>query len=146
MERSSAYSPALRFSPLRRLCGRRSFRAPLGGIPRYEKMTEVSHIVRSRLEEVLPVDQAVQAISQLEQTVFPLAKVGSDLEKRVHLGIVMLVCEPPNAIFAQLSPRERFEEAIALAEVDWRDLLVAAGLENEDWREVLIKAGYVESV
>lgn len=27
----------------------------------------------------------------------------------------------------------RLQEAVALAELDWRDLLVGAGLANEDW-------------
>lgn len=31
----------------------------------------------------------------------------------------------------------RFDELIALARVDWRDLLVGAGLADADWREQL---------
>jgi len=30
---------------------------------------------------------------------------------------------------------DRLERMAALAEIDWRDVLVAAGLANEDWRD-----------
>jgi hypothetical protein len=36
----------------------------------------------------------------------------------------------------------RFHEALALARVDWRDVLVAAGLAGADWPAVLRAAGY----
>ena len=36
---------------------------------------------------------------------------------------------------------ERFEEALKDAYIDWRDTLVAAGLETEDWRAVLAARG-----
>jgi hypothetical protein len=32
---------------------------------------------------------------------------------------------------------DRLVSAVALAEVDWRDMLVSAGLENADWRKRL---------
>ena len=35
----------------------------------------------------------------------------------------------------------RLIEEIAVAQADWRDVLVAAGLENSDWREVLRRNG-----
>lgn len=35
---------------------------------------------------------------------------------------------------------DRLVEAAAEAEVDWRDVLVPAGLEHDDWREQLARA------
>lgn len=35
---------------------------------------------------------------------------------------------------------EALERAIEVAEVDWRDVLVAAGLERDDWRQHLDEA------
>ena len=37
---------------------------------------------------------------------------------------------------------ERFDRELNGACMDWRDTLVAAGLENEDWREVLSERGF----
>ena len=37
---------------------------------------------------------------------------------------------------------ERFARNLALAALDWRDLLVAAGLGHEDWPDVLRAAGF----
>ena len=34
---------------------------------------------------------------------------------------------------------QRFIEMVDLAELDWRDVLVAGGLENEDWRAELTR-------
>lgn len=34
----------------------------------------------------------------------------------------------------------RFRDSMTLAEIDWRDVLVRGGLENEDWPEVLDQA------
>jgi hypothetical protein len=35
------------------------------------------------------------------------------------------------------SDLSRFRDSLALAHVDWRDVLVRGGLENDDWHQVL---------
>jgi hypothetical protein len=51
--------------------------------------------------------------------------------------------EPPSerliaaALFVADGRREGLRESFRLAERDWRDLLVAAGLEHGNWRKVL---------
>lgn len=105
-------------------------------------MSRVSAYVRSKLLEALPGEAATQAISRLETTSFPLAKPGSRLEARIRLGIVKLVCDPWHSTRAEPTPIEKFDDALRLANADWRDLLVRAGLEHEDWPQVLTAAGY----
>jgi hypothetical protein len=34
----------------------------------------------------------------------------------------------------------RFRDSLALAHVDWRDVLVRGGLENDDWHQILDSA------
>jgi hypothetical protein len=55
----------------------------------------------------------------------PLA--GKQSRERIQAAIVLLAGGDP----AEL------ERAAALAEIDWRDVLVAAGLAHEDWPERL---------
>jgi hypothetical protein len=51
---------------------------------------------------------------------------------RVHLALVKL----------SNGDRAAFDRQLELAQMDWRDTLCAAGLENADWPEVLRAAGY----
>jgi hypothetical protein len=50
-----------------------------------------------------------------------------DTDERIQAAIVL---------WAQ-GDLNRFRDSLALAHVDWRDVLVRGGLENEDWRQVL---------
>jgi len=102
---------------------------------------QVSPYVREKLSEALPSDDAKAAISSLEAAV-PIDQRGSLLERRVHLAIVKLTCDPWNSSDPEPNRIDRFCEAFELAKIDWRDLLVAAGLENDDWPEVLVASGY----
>lgn len=101
----------------------------------------LSLYVRTRLQEALG-EEAADAISSLEAADLPLVKQGSLAERRIHLAIVKLVCERWDAPPKEPSPGQRFREALQLAQSDWRDLLVAAGLEHDNWRDVLRSAGY----
>lgn len=105
-------------------------------------MTEVSSYVRSRLDGALLGDDARRAVSTLAATKFPLADSGSLLEKRIHLAIVKLVCEPWDSVCAEPSMCVKFESALNLAKTDWRDLLVSVELENDDWPQALSRAGF----
>ena len=40
-------------------------------------------------------------------------------------------------VFSARGDLDRLRQAIALTEMDWRDTLVAGGLEHNDWRERL---------
>ena len=72
------------------------------------------------------VSAVLEALASLEDPVRPREL------SRVQLAIVMLAG----------GDRVRFEEALEVARIDWRDTLCAAGLENDDWPEVLSEAGY----
>lgn len=75
---------------------------------------------------------AAAAISAaLEAASLPLldAPDRSEERARVQLAILRLA----------RGSRERFDEALRLAEQDWRDVLVAASLENADWRDVVAR-------
>ena len=104
--------------------------------------TRVSDYIRSKLREALPEDTALEAIDSLAGAQLPLVIPGSLLEERIHLGIVKLVCDPRDSIHVEPDAPSRFASALELARIDWRDLLVSAGLEHENWRDVLIAAGY----
>jgi hypothetical protein len=104
--------------------------------------TRVSGYVRSKLREALPEDTASEAIDILAASQIPLVITGSVLEERIHLAIVKLVCDPRDSIQAEPDAPSKLASALELAKIDWRDLLVSAGLEHENWREVLIAAGY----
>ena len=102
----------------------------------------VSSYVRTKIREVLPSADAEQAIATLEATCFPLAPTGSLLERRIHLAIIKLVCDPWRSRFPEPARSERFRDALDLARTDWRDLLVSAGLEHDNWPQVLAESGY----
>ena len=75
---------------------------------------------------------AAAAIStSLESASLPLLDAPDRAEERgrVQLAILRLA----------RGSRERFDEALRLAERDWRDLLVVASLENADWKEVVAR-------
>ena len=103
---------------------------------------QLSDYVCSRLQEALPAGVALEAINALNTTQFPLVEPGSILEKRIHLAIVKLVCDPWSSVDAEPEGGEKFHSALELGKTDWRDLLVSAGLEHDDWPRVLEDAGY----
>jgi hypothetical protein len=101
--------------------------------------TRVSDYVCSKLHEALPAGVALEAIDAAQ---FPLVEPGSILEKRIHLAVVKLVCDPWSSVDAEPEDGDKFHSALELGKTDWRDLLVSAGLEHDDWPRVLEDAGY----
>ena len=71
------------------------------------------------------------ALAALDGANFPLGSRAAPSERpRIQLACVKLAA----------GDLGRLEEAVALAERDWRDVLVAAGLADADWREALRRA------
>jgi hypothetical protein len=95
--------------------------------------------IRDRLVDRLGAG-AGAAIAQLGSVGLPLVPPGGDLERRIQIGIV-IVTSAQSSPYGE-TPAKRFEAAVALAEADWRDLLVAAGLEHTDWRRAAGRAGF----
>ena len=77
-----------------------------------------------------PEDQYVERL--LEATAIPPLDRPSRERDRVHFAILMRA----DGDFAQ------FARALATAAIDYRDLLMAAGMGNADWPQVLDGAGY----
>jgi hypothetical protein len=99
-----------------------------------EAMNLVSAFVRAEVRERFGASDAAEIIEALDTTPLPL--LDGDHRKRgrarVHLAVLKLAD----------GDIERFREAFALARLDWRDVLVAAGLANADWPSVLQKSGW----
>lgn len=91
----------------------------------------VSESIRRHLQERYSPDYTTAALRALESTPLPFLERLSRDRDRVHLAILL---------YAR-GEEERLREAAALASADWRDLLVATGLENDDWPEVLRRGG-----
>ena len=73
-----------------------------------------------RIQSEFPEEEAALVMDALGE-----ARLASTepLGERVLAGIVLL----------SQGDLTRFEESLRLAQTDWRDLLVAAGLADEDW-------------
>jgi len=63
----------------------------------------------------------------LEEARLPKGELGA----RVQMAVLKLAA----------GEFDSFADALRLAETDWRDALVAAGLEHDNWPEVLREAG-----
>jgi hypothetical protein len=71
-------------------------------------------------------------ITSLEGASIPIFSRAAPSElPRIQLAIIKLAA----------GNIDTFRRALALAEQDWRDVLVAAGLANANWRDVLTEAG-----
>jgi hypothetical protein len=94
----------------------------------------VSDAVRAEVSHRFGAAEALQVISALESAVLPfLDSAERDRGRaRVHLAIIKLAD----------GDMLRFQQALTLAQTDWRDVLVAAGLANADWPKVLREAGW----
>jgi hypothetical protein len=90
----------------------------------------ISEVVRLELAKRFSVDEVASATATLEGLTLPCddSQAGRD---RIQLA----------AILRSGGRLSALREAVTLTEIDWRDLLVAAGLENADWREVLRRQG-----
>jgi hypothetical protein len=97
-------------------------------------VSRVCDVVRAEVADRFSAPNALQVVSALEGASLPLLE-GADRDRdraRVHLATIKLAD----------GDVARFEQALALARIDWRDVLVAAGLANADWPEVLHAAGW----
>jgi hypothetical protein len=92
---------------------------------------ELSAAVRSEINKQFHPEEAQLVQALLQEADLPLSESTARARDRVHLAILKVSA-------GKLS---RFGDALDLAEKDWRDVLVQAGLENEDWPEVLREAG-----
>jgi hypothetical protein len=90
----------------------------------------VSEIVRLELAKRFSPEELRPATAALEWMTLPLGDSQTGRE-RIQLA----------AILRSGGRLSALREAVTLAEVDWRDLLVAAGLEHADWPEVLRRHG-----
>ena len=95
-------------------------------------MTSLSPLVEAEVRERFAPGDAPGILAALEAAQIPLGSRAASSERpRIHLAIVKLAA----------GNVEEFRTALAIAERDWRDVLVAAGLGNADWREQLARAG-----
>lgn len=94
----------------------------------------VSELVRNEVAARFPAPEVPRVLARLEQTALPfLDAAGRDRGRdRVHLAILKRAD----------GNYRRFEDSLALAARDWRDLLVSTGLADQNWPEVLRAAGY----
>lgn len=91
----------------------------------------VSELVRSVIRTRYSVEQEGEIIGTLEAAAFPDGPAWRRTRDRVQLAILLLAD----------ADIERFRENATLATQDWRDVLVAAGLQHDDWPEVLNRCG-----
>ena len=71
-------------------------------------------------------------LAALDAAVLPLGSRAAPSERpRIQLAILKLA----------EGDLAEFREALRIAEIDWRDTLVASGFGNADWREAIARAG-----
>ncbi len=89
--------------------------------------------VTTELARRFPAAELAIAEAVLRSTPLPLLPdLASAANARVRLAAIRIAN----------GSVDRLRAAIAAASADWRDLLVAAGLDGPDWREVLARDGY----
>jgi hypothetical protein len=97
-------------------------------------VSRVSDVVRAEAGDRFSASDAPQVVAALETTTLPMLE-GAERDReraRVHLAIIKMAGGEVRL----------FQQALSLAQLDWRDVLVAAGLANADWRSVLGAAGW----
>jgi hypothetical protein len=88
-------------------------------------MEAVSPRLETKVRRDFPAAPAARALHRLATLQLPLAEQQS-LE-RIQAAVVLLAA----------GDLYRLERAATIAETDWRDVLVAAGLANLDWPAML---------
>jgi hypothetical protein len=84
---------------------------------------KLSNLVAEQIIERFRPDDVQQVQAALEAASLPFLEQPSRQRDRVHLAIIKLA----EADFG------KFQQALHLAQTDWRDVLVASGLANADW-------------
>jgi hypothetical protein len=93
-------------------------------------MERVSPLVRKYVAAVFPADQA-SVLEQLGTLGEPPAEQRwAEVRERVQMAALLL----------STGDRAQLHTALARGAVDWRDLLMGAGLAGSDWRAVLDRA------
>jgi hypothetical protein len=93
-------------------------------------MERVSPLVRKYVAAVFPADQA-SALEQLGALREPPAEQSwAELRERVQMAALLL----------SRGDRAQLDTALPQGAVDWRDLLMGAGLAGSDWLAVLERA------
>ena len=89
----------------------------------------VTPLVRAQAEKTFSPADAAAACAELAAADLPLINNNGE---RVHLAILHLAA----------GDLGHFREHLTIAQRDWRDVLVAAGLANVDWPRVLQARGF----
>ena len=97
-------------------------------------MNEVSDLVRVEVGQRFPTGQSAVVIDILAATALPFLDTPERERDRQRVQLAALKYANGDL--------ERVREAVDLARIDWRDLLMATGLGGENWRAVLREAGF----
>lgn len=95
---------------------------------------KLSSIVETEVRDRFPEEEARLVLSAFQAAELPFLgdESRSHERDRVQLAILTLA----NGSLSE------FEKWLREARVDWRDVLVAAGMEHENWPRVLREAGF----
>ena len=94
-------------------------------------MGSVSPLVRRYVAHAYPTELQPGVLERLAALSEPPSEPQwAETRERVQMGILLVAAGAPTHL----------ESAFALAQTDWRDLLVSAGLANADWPAVLQRA------
>ena len=77
--------------------------------------------LEARIRSDFAADDAKLVVDELDALTLPL--IDGSAPERIQAAIVMLAG----------GDLAKFDEAVRIARVDWRDVLVASGLGNVDW-------------
>jgi len=93
------------------------------------QLVYVDRVVQDEAVRVFGPSLASRVIRVFERSLFPLLAFNDcSALTRIHLAVLRV---------SSSGSWQTFEEAISLAQTDWRDVLIAGGLANEDWRSQL---------
>ncbi|HEX4601663.1 MAG TPA: hypothetical protein VH116_09765 [Gemmatimonadales bacterium] len=92
----------------------------------------LSPVVEAEIRDRFAPGDVRTVMERLDAAALPLGARAAPSERpRIHLAIIKLAGGDVT----------KFREAVAVAERDWRDVLVAAGFGNADWRAQIARAG-----
>lgn len=97
-------------------------------------MGEVSQVVKGEVAQRFSTGQSAVVVDILATTALPFLETPDRERDRQRVQLAALK-------YANGDLR-RLREAMELARIDWRDLLMATGLGGENWRAVLSEAGF----
>jgi hypothetical protein len=92
---------------------------------------KLSAVVEEQIAERFQPEDGASVRAALEAASLPFLEQPSRQRDRVHLAILKLA----------EGDAGKFQQALRLAQTDWRDVLVAAGLAHADWPRALAEEG-----